>query len=56
MFSSYSTMLTTYIDPGAGSMLFQLIIAFFVGIGFFCKESIKKAFRFIVSKFKQRKK
>ncbi len=39
-------MFLAYIDPVSGSILLQLIIAGFAGVGIFCRRSLKRLFCF----------
>ena len=45
--------LFSYIDPGTGSFLIQLLIAFFAGSLFFAKSFYKNAKNFISEKIKK---
>lgn len=45
-----------YIDPGAGSMLLQFIIATIVGCGVYFRKSIKLLFTFLRNFFFKKKK
>ena len=42
-----------YLDPGTGSYLFQILIAGFFSSLFFAKAIVRKAKRFLTTKFKK---
>ena len=40
-------MFPGYIDPGAGSIILQTLIAVILGVAIFFRDTVKRVFRFI---------
>jgi len=40
----------SYIDPGAGSLLLQFILAFVVGVFVFFRSAVRKLFSFLIGR------